>query len=68
MFQFIGMTPMFAPVIEQLPDILSMLYDLFIKSEGKKVQKIEIYCYYHSLFTPKTQTLLFCQKFKHFYD
>jgi hypothetical protein len=22
-FQFIGMTPMFAPVIEQLPDILS---------------------------------------------
>ncbi len=40
-FQFIGMTPMFAPVIEQLPDILSMLYDFFIKSEGKKVQKIE---------------------------
>jgi hypothetical protein len=35
------MTPMFAPVIEQLPDILSMLYDFFIKSEGKKVQKIE---------------------------
>jgi hypothetical protein len=25
----------------QLPDIFSMLYDLFIKSEGKKVQKIE---------------------------
>jgi hypothetical protein len=32
---------LFDPSIKQLPDIFSMLYDLFIKSEGKKVQKIE---------------------------
>lgn len=42
-FQFIGMAPMLLnPVhLEQLPDILSMLYDLFIKSEGKKTKSIE---------------------------
>ena len=42
-FQFIGMAPMLLnPVyIEQLPDILSVLYELFIKSEGKKVKSIE---------------------------
>ncbi|VVH66072.1 hypothetical protein BSPLISOX_1487 [uncultured Gammaproteobacteria bacterium] len=41
-FHFAGVIPvLFDPSIKQLPDIFSMLYDLFIKSEGKKVQKIE---------------------------
>lgn len=42
-FQFIGMAPtLLNPVyIEQLPDILSVLYELFIKSKGKKVKSIE---------------------------
>lgn len=42
-FQFIGIAPMLFNTthIEQLPSVISMMYGLFIKTDGKKIKNIE---------------------------
>ncbi len=43
LFQFIGVTPiLFDSIrIKDLPNVISIIYDLYIKTEGKKVKSVE---------------------------